>query len=389
MQESEFETQLAAEIEAGGEEMLGLLEKLVNTDSPSRDKQGVDEVGDILRAFLEAEGIGVEAVANDTFGDVLKASVASANGSNAPPILLMGHRDTVFARGEAKRRPFRRDGERAYGPGVGDMKGGLVINAFVLRALKRLGGTDRAVAGLFTSDEEIGSPSSRPVIEREAASASAVFNSEPGRASGSVVTGRKGGMFLQLDVKGKAAHSGAPAGTGISAIDAIARKVIQLHGLVDAERGISLNVGVLNGGEVINMVAPHARAEFDLRYVDGADRARMLELINDVVMAEDVEGSSATLTVLSEFLPFEQSEASRALLDCYVDAASHVGFEVNGAFSGGCADSGFASAAGAPTLCGTGPVGGGFHTEDEYIEISSVLPRAKALALAVIRAARM
>ncbi|NND49297.1 MAG: M20 family metallopeptidase [Rhizobiales bacterium] len=389
MQESDFETRLAAEIAGSGEEMLGLLEKLVNTDSPSRDKNGVDAVGDIVRGFLEGEGIEVEAVANDTFGDVLKASVAPVNASNAPPILLMGHRDTVFPLGEAKRRPFRRDGERAYGPGVGDMKGGLVINAFVLRALKRLGGAERAVAGLFTSDEEIGSPSSRPVIEREAAGASAVFNSEPGRASGNVVTGRKGGMFLQLDVEGKAAHSGAPAGTGISAIEAIARKVIGLHGLVDAERGISLNVGVLNGGEVINMVAPHARAEFDLRYVEGEDRARMLDKINEVVMAEDVEGSRASITVLSEFLPFEQSETSRALLGCYVDAASEVGFEVSGAFSGGCADSGFASATGTPTLCGTGPVGGGFHTEEEYIELSSVVPRAKALALAVVRAARM
>ncbi len=389
MQETEFESRLVAEIAASGEEMLGLLEKLVNTDSPSRDKNGVDAVGDILRGFLEAEGIEVEAVSNDTFGDVLKASVVSANAPNASPILLMGHRDTVFPLGEAKRRPFWRDGERAYGPGVGDMKGGLVINAFVLRALKRLGRAERAVAGLFTSDEEIGSPTSRPVIEREAAGASAVFNSEPGRASGNVVTGRKGGMFLQLDVEGKAAHSGAPAGTGISAIEAIARKVIGLRGLVDTERGISLNVGVLNGGEVINMVAPHARAEFDLRYVEGGDRARMLDKINDVVMAEDVEGSRASITVLSEFLPFEQSETSRALLGCYVDAASEVGFEVSGAFSGGCADSGFASATGTPTLCGTGPVGGGFHTEEEYIELSSVVPRAKALALAVVRAARM
>ncbi|NND50224.1 MAG: M20/M25/M40 family metallo-hydrolase, partial [Rhizobiales bacterium] len=198
MPQSEFESRLVADIATSGEEMLGLLEQLVNTDSPSRDKNGVDAVGALLRSFLEAEGIEVEAVANDTFGDVLKATVAPANASNSPPVMLMGHRDTVFPLGEAARRPFRRDGERAYGPGVGDMKGGLVINAFVLRALKRLGGAERAVAGLFTSDEEIGSPSSRPVIEREAAAASAVFNSEPGRVSGNVVTGRKGGMFLQL-----------------------------------------------------------------------------------------------------------------------------------------------------------------------------------------------
>jgi len=389
MSENDIEVRVTAELAAAGEAMLALLEKLVNTDSPSRDKAGVDRVGAIIRSFLEAEGIPVEAVANHGFGDVLKASVMPAAGSNAPPVLLMGHRDTVFPLGEAERRPFRRDGARAYGPGVGDMKAGLVVNAFVLRALKRHGGADRPVVGLFTADEEIGSPSSRPVIEREAAAAAAVFNSQPGRANGNVVTGRKGGMFLELVVEGRAAHSGAPPGTGASAIEAVARKVIALHALADAGSGISLNVGVLNGGEVVNMVAPRARAEFDLRYVKLADRAPMLEKIDAIVAAEDVKGARASLGVMSEFLPFEQSADSKALFDCYVGAAADVGLQLGGDFSGGCADSGFAAATGTPTLCGTGPIGAGYHTPDEYIELATVVPRAQALALAVLRAGRL
>ena len=388
MNATDIEASLTAELEASGEDMLALLETLVNIDSPSRDKAAVDAVGTAIRDFLDAGGVAVEAVANDTFGDVLRATVAPRAGSNAPPVMLMGHRDTVFPRGEAERRPFRRDGERAFGPGVGDMKCGLVFNAFILRALKRHGGADREVVGLFTSDEEIGSPSSRAVIEREAARAAAVFNSEPARASGNVVSGRKGGMFFQLDVHGKAAHSGAAPGTGVSAIDAIAQKVIAIHRLADPERQISLNVGVLEGGDVINKVAPHARAEFDLRYVAGADRLEMLDKIAEIVATEHLPGSRAELTILSEFLPFEQSDASRALMDSYIAAAADVGFEVSGVFSGGCADSGFASAAGAPTVCGTGPIGAGFHTDEEYIDLASMMPRVKALALAVVRAAR-
>ena len=388
MSMSDIEAAVASELAASEDEMLALLEQLVNTDSPSRDKQAVDQAGVVIRSFLEANGITVEAIEHEEFGDVLKASVGGNPGTNAQPVMLMGHRDTVFARDETMRRPFTRDDTRAYGPGVGDMKGGLVINAFILRALKRHGGIERPIVGLFTSDEEIGSPGSRTVIEREAATASAVFNSEPARASGHVVTGRKGGMFLELIVTGKAAHSGAAPGTGVSAIDAIAQKVLAIHRLGDPERGISLNVGVLSGGEVINMVAPSARAEFDLRYVEVDDRARMLGQIQDIVDTEHVPGSSAKVRVMNEFLPFEQSDASRALFEGYADAAADVGFKAEGAFSGGCADSGFTSAAGAPTLCGTGPIGGGFHTQDEYIELASVVPRAQALAVAVIRAAK-
>lgn len=383
----DLESQVVADLAASGGEMLEFLEKLVNIDSPSREKAAVDAVGAAIRAFLERDGIAVEAITNDTYGDVLKATVPASGGSNAPPIMMMGHRDTVFPRDETTRRPFRSDGERAYGPGVGDMKGGLVVNAFILRALKRRGGAARAVVGLFTSDEEIGSPSSRPVIEREAAAAAAVFNCEPGRASGNVVTGRKGGVFMHVEVRGKAAHSGAPPGTGISAVTEIAHKVVELAALNEPERGISLNVGVLRGGEVLNMVAPQAYAELDMRYVERSDRAPMLARIEEIVATEHVAGSRGELTIVSEFLPFEQSPESKELFACYAQAAADAGFEVGGDFSGGCADSGFAAGVGTPTLCGTGPIGGNFHTEDEFLNIATIVPRAQALALAVIRRA--
>ena len=161
--------------------MLELLETLVNTDSGSYDKAGVDAVGVHIRQFLDAQGIASEVTPDTKFGDAISAT--AGHGGNRP-ILLMGHRDTVFPKGEPSRRPFRIDGNRAYGPGVSDMKSGLVMNCFVLAAIKKFGGAPAPVTALFTGDEEIGSPFSRPAIEHHARGARVVFNSEPGRTPG-------------------------------------------------------------------------------------------------------------------------------------------------------------------------------------------------------------
>src|SRR5262245_40824626 len=240
------ETQVLEWLGAQRPAMLALLEELVNTDSGSYDKAGVDAVGARIRGFLERNEISHDTVPNDTYGDGIRATVGG--GSNTT-ILLMGHRDTVFPKQEASRRPFRIDNGRAYGPGVADMKAGLVMNAFVLAAFQKFGGAPAPLVGLFTADEEIGSPSSRPLIEGEARHARAVFNAEPGRPSGNVVTGRKGGVFMRFEVTGKAAHSGANPELGISAIEELARKIVALHALTDFAKGTTVNVGLISGGQ--------------------------------------------------------------------------------------------------------------------------------------------
>ncbi|TPQ52270.1 peptidase M20, partial [Prosthecomicrobium hirschii] len=201
-------------------EMEIFLQRLVDIDSGSRDQAGIDAVGDAMAALLEGDGIAVERFPNETYGAVLKAEIPGRSGG--APVLVMGHRDTVFPKGTVARRPFSRDGDLGFGPGVADMKGGLVVDLFVLRALKAAGGTDFPLIGLFTADEEIGSPSGRPMIEAVARGARAAFNAEPGRASGNVVTARKGGLTLDITVSGKAAHSGANHADGASAIGALA-----------------------------------------------------------------------------------------------------------------------------------------------------------------------
>src|SRR5215468_11023452 len=210
--------------------MVALLAELVNIDSGSYNKRGVDAVGDRLRAFLDAAGIPSEVIPHPTYGDCMAARLPDGGGN--PPIVLMGHRDTVFPDGTAAQRPFRIDGNQATGPGVADMKAGLVMNSFVLEAFRRFG-TPCRLTGLYTSDEEIASPSSRPIIEAEAKDARAVFNAEPGRPSGNLVSRRKGAAFIELEVTGRAAHSGAAHAQGVSAIEAMARKVQRLHRLTD------------------------------------------------------------------------------------------------------------------------------------------------------------
>lgn len=366
------------------EAMLEMLQKVVNIDSGSYDKAGVDAVGEEFIRFFTEHGMPTTVEKNETFGNAIHVRLDDSR-SNEKPIVLMGHRDTVFPKGEVKSRPFKIEGNRAYGPGVSDMKSGLVMNAFVLDAFKRFGGAPAPLAGLITSDEEIASPSSRPVIERVGREARCVFNAEPGRPNGGVVTSRKGGVFMRCEIEGRAAHSGGNFEHGISAIGELAHKIVKLHAITDLKRGTTVNVGIVKGGQSVNTTAPWAQAEIDLRYMTPKDRSEAMAAINEIIATSFVRGTKATLQVLGEFLPVNPTPASESLFQGYQDAAKVVGLSVTGEFSGGCADSGFTAGVGCPTICATGPVGGKAHTPEEYLEVDSIVPRAQALALAIMR----
>ena len=364
--------------------MLALIAEVVSIDSGSYDKPGVDAVGARFVRFFQEHGLVTSIEPIEGFGDAIHVRLDEVH-ANERPILLLGHRDTVFPKGEAARRPFRIEDGRAYGPGVADMKAGLVLNAFVLAAFKRFGGAPAPVIGLITGDEEIATPASRPIIERVARGARCVFNSEPGRPSGGVVTGRKGGVFMRVEVTGRAAHAGGNFEKGISAIGELAHKIVAMHRVTDLSRGVTVNVGLVKGGQSVNTVAPFAEAEVDLRYVDPAGRDSAMAALEAIVAHATVPGTTARLVVRGEFAPLVPTPASDALFAAYRAAAADAGLDVHGEFSGGCADSGFTAGVGCPTLCATGPVGGNAHTPEEYLEIGSLVPRAQALALAILR----
>ncbi|MCQ3033125.1 M20 family metallopeptidase [Pseudomonas syringae] len=363
-----------------GEAMESLLQRIVDTDSNSYDKVGVDAVGALLAAELEADGILLERMPVEGFGDVMLAEVSGAAGK---PVLLLGHRDTVFPKGTTTTRGYSRDATLAYGPGVADMKGGLVLNCFALKALKRAGQLPYPVQVLYTGDEEIGSGSARGHIETAARAARAVLNTEPGRASGNVVSARKGGATLIIEVSGRAAHSGVNHADGASAIEALARKIVKLHALTDYPAGITTNVGLMSGGTSSNTVAPSATAKLDVRFIELKHWDQIFEAIQKIVAEEELPGTSAVLKEATTFLPMEAQHSTR-LLALYQQQAQTLGFSVEGEFTGGCADSGFTASLGIPTLCGLGPVGGKVHTDREYLELDTLVPRAQALVATIL-----
>lgn len=375
-----MQTSPAYWIETQQHAMLDLLKDLVSIDSHSYYKEGVAKVFRRLQVFFESHGLTTESHFVDGIEAALSVTVNSGSSSNRP-ILLMGHCDTVFPKGEVKKRPFRIEGNRAYGPGVADMKAGVVMNAFIIASLAHTGVTSPEVTALFTCDEEIGSPLSKSVIEKFAKKSAFVFNSEPGRPSGNVVTGRKGGIFLEMDVQGKAAHSGANFSEGINAISEIANKIVELDKLTDIDEGLTVSVGLISGGQSVNTSAPSAKASIDVRVKDLEQREQIMSRIRCICNKNFITGTLSKLDVIGEFKPFVPSEDSQALFRLYRDTLASLGHKTDQEFSGGCADSGVTSSLGAITLCATGPIGGKFHTPDEYTEIDSFVPRAKAVLM--------
>ena len=363
-----------------GQAMQDLLQKVVNIDSGSRDEAGVTAVAHALAERLLAAGVPVQFEPVPGYGVLLHAQVNAA-GEGAP-IILMGHMDTVYPAGTVARRPFRVEDGRAYGPGVADMKSGLVLNVFVAEAFARCGGLGAPLHLLFSCDEEIGSPATRGLIMDRVRGARAVFNAEPGRVSGNVVTSRKGSMVVEFEVTGVAAHAGINHAAGASAIEALARKTLALHALTDPVTGVTCNVGVVQGGIVPNMVAPHAKAEVDLRFTADTDPDALLERVRAIVEEVSVPRTQGRITTARRTLPMKPTPDY--LLALYQQGARSLGFEVQGEFTGGAADSGLTASVGVPTLCATGPVGGHPHTEREYCELATFVPRAQAVALAVL-----
>ncbi|SCB19000.1 M20 family metallopeptidase [Cupriavidus alkaliphilus] len=367
-------------LQSQNQAMQDLLQQIVDIDSSSRHEAGVQAVAETLGTHLEAAGVPVRFHTVPGYGVCLDAQVPGSG--DGLPVLLMGHMDTVHPVGTAAERPFRVEGGRAYGPGVADMKSGLVLNVFVAEALVRLGRNAPPVRLFFSCDEEIGSPATRDRIMTVAREVRAVFNAEPGRVSGNLVTGRKGSMVVEFEVEGVAAHSGINHAHGASAIDALARKVLALHALTDAASGVTTNVGCVQGGIVPNMVAPHAKAQLDVRFTAETDMEALYGRIREIIEAESIPRTRGSITDMRRTMPM--ATTPDALLALYQRSAERVGFAVAGEFTGGAADSGLTSSVGTPTLCGTGPVGGHPHTEREYCELSTFVPRAQALALAIL-----
>lgn len=361
-------------------EMIAFLEEIVNIDSGTFDKEGVDRVGKLLAERLAALDFSIERIPQENFGDHI---IGVKPGKGEKRLLCLGHMDTVFPNGTAASRPFRIEGGRAYGPGVLDMKGGIVCLLYALEALKATGHPaydSVAIHVVFNSEEEIGSPTSREIISDHARQAHTALVFEPAREGGEYVVQRKAVGKYTLTVLGRAAHSGVQPERGRSAIGEMAHKVIALHALTDFTIGTTVNVGVIRGGERFNVVADEAYAEIDLRAMGSTDAERADERIRAIAMSRHIPDTQGELTGGIVFPPMEQSPEANRLFGAVQEAGRALGLDLRGVSTGGGSDGNYASQF-APTVDGMGPQGSEAHSDREFIELPTLIERSKVTAL--------
>jgi glutamate carboxypeptidase len=361
------------------EAVLADIRRLVEIESPTGSRTGVNGVLDAIGELFAGTGASLERQMIDaTFGDVL--CVRCDAKRSEPGILVLSHVDTVHPLGTIERDlPYRQDGDRVYGPGIYDMKGCLVSAVAAWRRINAAGiTTPLPVTFLFTPDEEVGSPASRPLIEAEAARNTFVLVTEPARAGGRIVTARKGVGRFMISATGVPAHAGANHDRGHSAIRAMAQVILEIEAFTDYRRGITTNVGMITGGTGVNVIPHFCQIEADLRVRDTQSGVEMVEKFH----ALRVSDPGVRLSVRGGLNrpPFERNPGIDNLFSMARQVAADIGFDLRSVeLAGGGSDGNFTVAKGIPTLDGLGLDGDGAHTHDEHILISSIIERGQLL----------
>ena len=363
-------------------QMFALLRQLVCINSGSHHKSGVDAVGRVIADALVGCHLERDVLSLQPAGDILAFRTARATVESGQ-LLMVGHMDTVYAP-DSDFQDYREDADRAYGPGVIDMKGGLVAGIFALKALAAAGLLDQIpLCFVVNSDEEIGSRYSKALIRREAERSVAAFVLEAGGLNGEVVTGRKGNLSARLVVSGKAGHAAFVGANKASAIVEMAHKIIAIESLNDLPSGILANVGTVNGGIGPNTVPERAEARIDLRFVQPDDEDRLQAELSRICEQNDVQGTVSKLEFLSDRPPMPAGEANRGLYDRVRRIADRLGIPIHPEFRSGVSDANFIAQAGVPVLDGLGPIGGGDHSPQEYM-LKKSLPQRALLLTAIL-----
>jgi len=359
------------------EELVAGIQSWVRCESPSSSPEGVAAMAALVEAQARAAGLTVEITPLDAATGPLLYATNRAPGDKRPGILVLAHLDTVHPIGTLQDNPCRIEGDRLYGPGSYDMKGGIYLALAALSTLAKPGSTRLPVDFLMVPDEEIGSHASRPSIERYAANAKYGLVCEPARPNGGkCVTARKGTGMLRLNVKGRPAHAGMQHEKGRSAIREMAHQVLALEAMTDYERGVTVSVGTIAGGTVTNTVPAQCRCVVDFRVPDmGTAQDVLRRMRNLCAVGPDVE---LDIDVELNRPPMVRTDAAAALLALAQGYAREAGFDLEEApMTGGGSDANFTSAMGVPTLDGLGADGDGAHTLHEYILVSTLQTRAK------------
>jgi glutamate carboxypeptidase len=363
------------------EAYLAELAPLVNQDSGSWDKAGVDRVQAKLEERLRGLGFTVERRPQERFGDDL---VARRHGKGTARIMLLGHADTVFPAGTTAERPMTLGDDRIFGPGTCDMKAGILAGIYAVEALDAAGWDDYGtITFIIVSDEEISERHSVELLKDEGPKHDAIFTLEAARENGDIVTARKAGCWMTVEAHGKAAHAGVEPEKGRSATLAIAHVIVDTFALNGRKPGMTVNPGEVSGGRAPNIVSDYARAHVDLRAWTNADLAELVEEFTRIAESQPVP--DVRVTVTRDFgagtPAMERTLGVVRLEEAAVRIAKELGFPLKGAATGGGSDVSYAGYKGTPGLDGLGPIGGLDHGPDEYVVTSSVVPRTALLAM--------
>ena len=351
------------------------LRELVEVESPSEDKEGVDRAGELVARWAEEVGGTLRRYRQKEFGDVLELRFGAANRKRGR-VLLLGHLDTVWPMGTLKKMPWRERKGKLWGPGVLDMKAGVVMALEAVAALRELD-AERPVTLLLVSEEEVGSPVSRAITERLAAECAAVLVLEPAQGL-AYKTARKGVGNYELRVVGVGSHAGVDFGSGHSAVLEMARLVETVSGFTDLSKGMTVNVGVIAGGTRSNVVAAECRAEVDVRIAKAKDAVQVERMFRGLKVTD--RACRLTVTGGINRPPMERKAGTVALFKLAQGLAAEVGLTLEEASTGGGSDGNFTAAMGVATLDGMGAVGAGAHAAHEHVEVKYLVERTVLLA---------
>jgi len=359
-------------------EFLDDLRMLVDVDCGTSNKAGVDAVGGLLRERLRAAGFELTEFPLTEYGD---CCLATLHGTGQARILLIGHLDTVYPDGTAAARPMRSEGRRIIGPGVSDMKSGLLAGLYAVRGLQHIGFNDFGRIDFFVnSEEEVGSPASQKLYRPAAEQADAALVLEAARANGDIVSARKGGGVYQLTVRGRQAHAGVEPEKGANAIVELAGCIQELTALNGLHPGTTVNVGVIEGGTQSNVVPDRAFAEVDVRFITAAAGQALDRAIHRVGSAPKVPGTRVEVSGGIEKGPMEKTAAVAYLVELAQGVAAQIGVAFNDVQTGGNSDGNHMGELGIPVLDGLGPIGGDDHSPTEFLDADSIVPRTALLA---------
>ncbi|BCK84393.1 MAG: M20 family metallopeptidase [Oscillospiraceae bacterium] len=379
--------QLCKRIDSYYDNMVSTLETLVNIDSGADCPEGIKEVAANVGDHLKSIGFQVEYL---DYPGIATHVLATRKGTapDARNVMIIGHLDTVFPKGTAAARPFRQEHGIAYGPGVLDMKSGVTIALYALRAMSELDLIKNNVTVMFVGDEEAGHPytDAAEQLRKAAAGKDAVFNMETGSDKGTVVLGRTGIYYPEITVEGIAAHSGKDPEKGASAVRELVYKLVDLYRFSDTDDNISFNAGIITGGVAANGIAAHAEMKGDFRYKTVDSGPKILKALEEICAKTYVPRTQTKLVCDPNrgFIPMEKTEANVALYNVVREQGAKIGVNIEGITVGAGSDSCYTSVVGAPTVCAMGARGELNHSAQEYMRLDSLTERAKILALSIL-----